>query len=203
MEKIYGVAVKGTVSAVVHLDKTIEGVGNLATPYGATMAGIAAYQAGSAKIDQFKNGNANTKAEIIGAGVGEIFQLFGGEVAEAGKVGEVGKLGEVADDIGKTAKVVQTGTTVLGKFPDYLNLASELKARRFNIPSNIWNKMTPAEQWAANVKFLNRTIARGDNILLTNPVKDITKVTGYFRKELDYLIGKGYKLGGDGTKLIK
>ncbi len=45
--------------------------------------------------------------------------------------------------------------------------------------------MTPAEQWAANVKFLDRTIARGDAIRLSNPVKNINNVSGYFRKELD------------------
>lgn len=93
--------------------------------------------------------------------------------------------------------------TVLGKFPDYINLTSKLNARRFNIPIEAWNKMSPAEQWAANVKFLDRTIARGDKIILSNPVKNINEVTGYLRKELDYLISKGYKLSSDGTQLIK
>ncbi|MEH6305236.1 DUF6443 domain-containing protein [Olivibacter sp. CPCC 100613] len=95
------------------------------------------------------------------------------------------------------------GTTVLGKYPDYINLASQLNARRFSIPSSVWNKMSPAEQWAANVKFLDRTIARGDKIILSNPVKDINKVGGYLRKELDYLMNKGYKLNSSGTQLIK
>ena len=95
------------------------------------------------------------------------------------------------------------GTTVLGKYPDYINLASELGAKRFNIPTNIWNKMTAAEQWGANVKFLDRMIARGDKIVLSNRVTDINKVTGAFRKELDYLMGKGYKLSSDGLQMIK
>ena len=63
--------------------------------------------------------------------------------------------------------------------------------------------MTSAEQWAANVKFLDRLIARGDKIVLSNRVTDINKVTGVFRKELDYLIDKGYKLSSDGLQLIK
>jgi len=63
--------------------------------------------------------------------------------------------------------------------------------------------MSPAEQWVANVKFLDRAIARGDNIVLSNPVKNINKVSGYLRKELDYLASKGYKLSRDGTQLIK
>jgi hypothetical protein len=63
--------------------------------------------------------------------------------------------------------------------------------------------MTAAEQWAANQKFLDRMIMRGDKIILSNPVLDINKVTGAFRKELDYLIGKGYRLNNTGTQLIK
>ena len=52
-------------------------------------------------------------------------------------------------------------------------MANELNARRFSIPTNVWNSMSKSEQWAANTKFLDRTIARGDNILLASPVKDI------------------------------
>jgi RHS repeat-associated protein len=103
----------------------------------------------------------------------------------------------------KPPQVTKQGTTVLGKFPDYMNLAEKLGARRFNIPTNIWDKMTLSEQWAANVKFLDRVIARGDKIVLSNRVTDINKVTGAFRKELDYLVGKGYRLGSDGLQMIK
>lgn len=78
------------------------------------------------------------------------------------------------------------GITVLGKYPDYKNLASELGAKRFNIPIAIWNKMSLSEQWVANVKFLDRIIARGDKIILSNQVTDINRVNGAFRKELDY-----------------
>lgn len=101
------------------------------------------------------------------------------------------------------ANATKATTTVLGKYPDYVNLASKLKANVFNIPAKVWDKMTAAEQWAANVKFLDQAIARGDKILLSNPVKDITKVTGAFRKELEYLIEKGFKLSSDGTQMIK
>lgn len=67
----------------------------------------------------------------------------------------------------------------------------------------IGNKMTAAEQRGANVKFLDRAIGRGDRIILSNPVKDINKVSGAFRKELDYLIDKGYRLSKDGTQMVK
>jgi hypothetical protein len=97
----------------------------------------------------------------------------------------------------------KTGQTVLGKYPDYITLADELGARRFNIPTDIWNKMSKAEQWAANQKFLDRLIARGDEIVLSNPIKNLSGVTGSFRQELNYLFSKGFTLNKEGTRLIK
>jgi hypothetical protein len=46
-------------------------------------------------------------------------------------------------------------------------------------------------------------IQRGDDIILSNPVRNISDVTGAFRKELEYLVGKGFKLSVDGTRMIK
>jgi RHS repeat-associated protein len=105
-------------------------------------------------------------------------------------------------DLARAARAAK-GTTVLGKFPDYVKLADSMAAKRFNIPTSVWNRMTSAEQWAANQKFLDRAIARGDDILLSNPVKNINSVTGAFRQELDYLAGKGFRLSPDGTRLIR
>ena len=105
------------------------------------------------------------------------------------------------DDAAKAAS--KTGKSVLGKYPDYIKLADELGAKRFSIPTHIWNKMSKAEQWAANRKFLDRMIARGDDIILSNPVKDLNNVSGAFRQELDYLIEQGFRLSEDGTRLIR
>ncbi len=116
----------------------------------------------------------------------------------AKRFGNFGKL-----EAGEAVSASKREITVLGKYPQYIELARKLNARRFNIPTDIWNKMTPAQQWSANVKFLDRAIARGDRFVLANPVDNITKVSGYFRRELEYLIEKGYKLSKDGTQLIK
>ena len=95
------------------------------------------------------------------------------------------------------------GQTVLGKFPDYMNLAGELGARRFSIPTQIWNKMSGAQQWAANQKFLDRLISRGDEVILSNPVKSIEEATGWFGRELKYLSEHGFKLSADGTRMAR
>jgi RHS repeat-associated protein len=92
---------------------------------------------------------------------------------------------------------------VLGKFPDYVNLGEQTGAKIFNISSDVWNRMSAAEQWQANVKFLDDAIANEDKIVLSNPVKNLNDVSGTFRKELDYLIQKGYKLNDEGTQMVK
>jgi RHS repeat-associated protein len=127
---------------------------------------------------------------FVGEGAAYCIEEFGGAI--------------IVKLISKEAiQAAEQGTTVLGKFPEYMNLASEYGARRFSVPTNIWNKMSGAEQWAANQKFLDRIISRGDKIILSNPVSDINKVTGAFRKELDYLIENGYRLNRNGTQLVK
>ena len=98
--------------------------------------------------------------------------------------------------------VAKGGTTVLGHYPAYTKLASKLGANRFEIPANVWNKMTAAEQWAANTKFLDRMILRGDNIRLATPLSKV-KLGSFYQKELNYLFDKGYKVSSDGLWLVK
>ena len=94
------------------------------------------------------------------------------------------------------------GVTVLGHYPSYTKLAGQLGAKRFNIPTNIWNKMTASQKWAANQKFLDRMILRGDNIRLSTPLNQV-KPGSFYQKELNYLFNKGYKVSSDGLWLIK
>jgi hypothetical protein len=93
------------------------------------------------------------------------------------------------------------GKTVLGHYPAYTELAKQLSARRFNIPMSVWNKMSEAERWAANTKFLDRMIARGDDVILATRA-DLAKPGSYFARELEYLLSKGFKLSEDGLRLI-
>ncbi len=62
--------------------------------------------------------------------------------------------------------------------------------------------MTPADQWAANKKFLDRMILRGDKIRLATPLNKI-KPGSFFGKELNYLFDLGYKVNEDGKWLFK
>ena len=91
-----------------------------------------------------------------------------------------------------------SGKTVLGRFPRYVKLSDQLNARHFQIPEEVWKRMTPDEMWAANQRFLDRTIARGDEIILATPVKDVPPTSVFF-KELQYMKSKGYRVS-EGSK---
>jgi RHS repeat-associated protein len=101
-----------------------------------------------------------------------------------------------------TVGAAKTGTTVLGHYPEYVKLAESIGARRFQIPTSVWNKMSAAEQWTANTKFLDRMILRGDKIRLATPLNQV-KPGSFFQKELNYLFDKGYKVSSDGLWLTK
>jgi RHS repeat-associated protein len=96
---------------------------------------------------------------------------------------------------------------VLGKFtnsPNYLQVAEKIGAKKFDIPRHIWKKMTEAERWTANQKFLDRAIARGGDFVLDKPIKDIASVSGQLRKELDYLSRqRGFELSRDGSRMVR
>jgi hypothetical protein len=91
--------------------------------------------------------------------------------------------------------------SVLGHYPAYKDTAERLGGRHFNVPSSVWNRLTAAEQWAANKKFLDRLIARGDTVILATPMMDV-RAGSSFARELDYLIERGYRIAEDGTRML-
>lgn len=90
---------------------------------------------------------------------------------------------------------------VLGKYPDYVNLADDLGARRFNVPDSVWKGMSNAERWAANQRFLDRAIARGSEIRLASAVTP-SNLTGYYAREIEYLVKQGYRISGDDLRML-
>jgi hypothetical protein len=119
-------------------------------------------------------------------------------------IGDIFKSTRITAAMARLAErgAVKGGTTVLGHYPQYAHLATEIGARRFNIPTHIWNRMTETERWAANQNFLDRMISRGDNVMLATPINQV-KPGSYYQRELNYLFDKGYKVSPNGLYLIK
>lgn len=117
------------------------------------------------------------------------------EVGEATSTTNVGNFRFESD------LIATRGTSVLGSYPKYLEKAAELGAKRFNIPTPIWEKMSDAQRWGANQKFLDRLIQRGDEVILTTPIGKISPGT-YLEREVNYLLGKGYQAADQGSRMV-
>lgn len=99
---------------------------------------------------------------------------------------------------GKSSKPV----TVLGHYPEYVELTEQLGAQSMQIPMDRWNAMTPEEQWLTNAGFLDSMARSGNNFRLATPVEK-ARPGSYYVRELNHLFGKGYKLSPDGLWLVK
>jgi len=61
--------------------------------------------------------------------------------------------------------------------------------------------MSPAEQWAANTRFLDRLVARGDSVVLATRAS-AARAGSFYARELEYLSGRGYTLSSDGLRML-
>jgi hypothetical protein len=85
--------------------------------------------------------------------------------------------------------IAKQGKIVLGHFPEYLSLATEIGAEVFNMPQDQWEKLDEEARWAANQEFLDAAIQRDDEIILST--LDVRRGS-WFEKELRYLVARGY-----------
>jgi hypothetical protein len=76
------------------------------------------------------------------------------------------------------------GITVIGHYPQYVNLARELGADYFSVPKGVWT-------WSANKAFLDQAAARGDMFRLATSLGEVRPGSGY-ALELPYLRSIGY-----------
>lgn len=100
------------------------------------------------------------------------------------------------------ANAAGVGATVLGSYPYYLDKAQELGARVFSVPTDIWNTMTREEQWIMNKQFLDESISKGHQFIMSNSA-NLAKPGTFFYEEVQYLLEQGYKIVDDGMRMIK
>lgn len=92
--------------------------------------------------------------------------------------------------------------TVLGHYPEYVELAEQLDAGSMQIPMDQWNAMTEDEQWNTTTTFFDYMMKNDHNFRLATPVEK-ARPGSYYIRELNYLFGKGYRLSPDGLWLVK
>ncbi len=111
------------------------------------------------------------------------------------KVAEAGRAADRAAGVAANVKVI-------GHFPEYVELSKELGTKPFSVPKGIWDKMTAAEKWAANQKFLDRAAKAGKEFILATPIEQV-RPGSFYEKEIEYLLSQGYNLAKDASRLIR
>ena len=154
-----------------------------------------------------KHGEVRWQNVAAGAAIGGVIGLTGGAAAAVLTTGSVTAsttlvgIGAAKIAGGATAAGTAAVTRVIGSYPEYVAKAQQVGAKFFQIPTNVWNQMTKAEQWAANQKFLDRAISQGGHFILESS-KKVSEYGPYLQKEIKYLLENGYKFVENGTKLI-
>lgn len=90
----------------------------------------------------------------------------------------------------------------LGRFPEYVEMGEKNGTQLFQIPTEIWDSMTPEERWAANQKFLDDMIRNGAFFNLATPPYAPDNFNSYFEKEINYLLNNRYQMGINGAWLL-
>ena len=90
---------------------------------------------------------------------------------------------------------------VIGHFDaGYAKVGRELRTAVFDIPKEIWDRLTPEQRTRANQVFLDAVIERGAVIkVVTNGPVRIPSTLAW---EIDYLLTRGYRWNEAGDKLL-
>jgi RHS repeat-associated protein len=123
---------------------------------------------------------------------------FAGWAAALGKFGRIGaNLADVSrlsdEQIAlATQHVTNSGDTVLGHFPGYIEKASDRGSSYFDVGGE-WDAIVARgeDPWAYNQAFLDSRIAAGDRMLLSVVKQDI-RPGSYLEREIQYLMSNGY-----------
>ncbi len=93
----------------------------------------------------------------------------------------------MSDDVLRVTErnLTNTGDTVLGHHPGYINKANARGASYFDI-GDAWDSLNDARRWAANRHFLDTVASRGDRILLSVEKSKIRR-NSWLAREVEYL----------------
>lgn len=97
---------------------------------------------------------------------------------------------------------LRTGTIVLGRFPEYKDYAKAIGGNYFDI-GRLWRVLNDRIVWKWNRWFLDRAVARGDDIVLSKPFDPSRDAASWLAREVAYLETKyGYHISSDGLRMV-
>jgi RHS repeat-associated protein len=200
----YGLwSLKGTVGAIVDAAPLIAtvsgGLAMIPTPLSPVFGGVALAAGAVTAIDSAYNAYSTCAGQHKGSCAGAIVTAAIDTTTALPGAALGGRAVRTYLPTRRAAKNVDN--VVLGHYPEYVDLAKATGGRTFQVPTSVWDKMSPAEQWTANQKFLDRAIAHGSNIQLATPA-NAAREGSFFERELQYMQSRGYTVGPDGMSLI-
>jgi hypothetical protein len=89
----------------------------------------------------------------------------------------------------------------LGHFPEYLDLGARTGAHTFSLSDEVFNALSPEEQWVTIRRFLDRAVERGSEVRLATPL-DAIRPGSFLEREVQYLFKNGFVPSADGTMLV-
>jgi hypothetical protein len=101
---------------------------------------------------------------------------------------------------GYTLATAGLGAAAIGRY-GYVEVAEQMGARYFSVPTSVWDSMTRVQQWEMNKAFLDDMIAQGTRFYLASPLSKAVPPS-FFAEEVKYLIEKGYSVSADGQWLV-
>jgi hypothetical protein len=106
------------------------------------------------------------------------------------------KVSQAVPDAVARSTILSTDWTSLGKWPTYLQRATQMGASALDIDMDEWKSLgTRANQWAVNQAFLDDAMSKGNSFLLASPFQVGFGQTGtFYHDELMYILQKGYEM---------
>lgn len=180
-------------------NQTLRDLINYGTPFGGVATtGELAYRGRYGEAA--KEAGKEIAVNAVAVGAGKVVGAAATAIKAAIKDGKAAGGAVNVTDVLAPAKR-NTGETVLGHYPEYVTLSDNLGARRYQIPDSVWSAMSEEQRWAANTKFLDRTVTRRDSVLLATPAQS-ARPGSYYAREIEYMKQKGYTVSDDGMSLI-
>ena len=87
------------------------------------------------------------------------------------------------------------GVTVLGHYPRYVRVSDTLGARHLEVSTATWAILGRAGRSRENRYFLDRTMMRGEQVVLSHPPR-VAKPGSAYDRELRYLRSRGVAIIG-------
>jgi RHS repeat-associated protein len=209
----YYMSVQDTQTAVENAGKVVQaGAVGVLTLLGADFISDAADTVTYAASGQWGNAAISGLAAVVPLVPGSVARAGKGLLKHADEVADTARaakslvgLGIHSDEATDLVRIlaesstrngrIQGGVTLLGSFPEYIDMAKLEGITYFDMSGETWRVLSEAGEeyiWAVNKQFLDDSIAAGHSFAVT--LGEGRTPGKYLQREIEYLVENGYEL---------